>query len=108
VNDSDFRPVATATVRWLPPDEGGRRSVPPGPSYAATARISEREEDVSIVIRYRGQVPTFGAEFDADIAFLAPELVRELLAAGVQLALMEGPRRVAAGRVTRVTDDRAS
>ncbi len=107
MKDPDFRPAATATLRWLPPTEGGRRSVPPGPIFAATALVGEQPQapHVSIVIRYREEVPRFDVQFDADIAFLAPELVKDVLARGVQIAVMEGPRRVAEGHVTHVLSE---
>ena len=42
-----------ATIRWLTPEEGGRRQVPEGPEYAATARfLGDRFETLfSVVIR---------------------------------------------------------
>jgi hypothetical protein len=84
MNDADFRSVATARLRWWSPAEGGRRSVPPGPIFAATARVGSDPglPPVSVTIRYRGDVPSFGAEFDADVAFLTLELVKNVLAPG--------------------------
>ena len=76
--------------------------MPRGPIFAATARFGEQPTtmpDISIVLRYCGVAPTPGAEFDADIGFLAPELIPDRLAAGVRFTVMEGPRPVAEGVV---------
>lgn len=107
MRDADFRSVAMARLRWLSPAEGGRRSVPPGPIFAATARVGSDPgvPPVSIAIRYRGDVLSFGAEFDADVAFLALELVKDVLAPGAHLAVMEGPRQVAQGQITQVLSE---
>lgn len=93
-------------MRWTPPEEGGRRSVPPGPMFAATARFQDKLEepvgDVSIVMRYRGAAAKFGSKFDADIGFLAPDLVLDRLAAGDRFAVMEGQKPVAEGVMKKV------
>jgi hypothetical protein len=107
MKESQFQPAAIATLRWLSPQEGGRRSVPPGPLFAATARFQDEAKgplgDVSIVLRYRGATPTFGPQFDADIGFLAPELVLNRLSPGDRFTITEGPRPVAEGIVKKVT-----
>jgi hypothetical protein len=109
---SDFQPLARVMLRWLSPEKGGRRSVPPGPIFAATARfqgqLDEQPGDLSIVIRYRGSVPAFGVDFDAEIGFLAPELAMSWLVPGVQFTVMEGSRSVAEGVVNEAYRGQAS
>jgi hypothetical protein len=76
--------------------------VPPGPIFAATARFGESETtfpEVSILLRYRGLAPAPGTQFDADIGFLAPELVVDRLAPGMRFTVLEGPKPVAEGVV---------
>jgi hypothetical protein len=100
MKDSDFKPVARARLRWLSYEEGGRRPVPPGPIFAATARFDEQPTttpEISIVLRFRGPAPISSAEFNAEVGFLAPELVLDRLAPGVRFTVMEGPRPVAEG-----------
>ena len=104
---SDFRAMAAARLRWLSPTEGGRQLVPSGPVYAATSSVRWGDRatanDVSIVIRYRSRgAPDVGEEFDADISFLAPELVTDVLRPSSELVVKEGARVVAVGVVLEV------
>jgi hypothetical protein len=106
-------PLATAVVRWVPADQGGRRSGPPTADvYAATAVFVQGGEvetapgwpatadQVSILIK-----PTSRGEDAVDLAeigFLAPDLVRPFLYAGAELLVMEGPRVVANAEIAQV------
>lgn len=96
------------TVRFLTPEEGGRRSgVPPGPTYMATAvPVLGGEEEVlpgwpatgpqfSVVLELLGNP---GA--DGWTAASIRELVEgapgsEALSAGAELVVLEGPQEVA-------------
>lgn len=105
--------MATAVVRWVTADQGGRKSGPPTVEvYAATAvfvRGGEAEtlpgwpasaDQVSILIKpmSRGADATDVAEF----SFLVPDRVRPLLHAGAELFVMEGPKVVANAEIVRV------
>lgn len=105
IGDS-FERVASGTIRWLTPEEGGRQAPPPGPVYAATARFDPElpNGDVSIVLRYRDSVPATTLERAVDIGFLAPDLVRDRLRPGLLLWVTEGPHKVATCRVEDVED----
>lgn len=93
---SDFTPLAVGRLRWLRQDDGGRVALPPGPTYAATARFDPAlpNGDVSVILTFVGPSSLSG-EADAEMSFLAPELVRAWLVPGLRLAVMEGPKRVA-------------
>ena len=105
--------LATAEVRWVPADQGGRRSGPPTAEvYAATAAfvLGKEAETVpgwpvgaaldSILIK-----PTSRGADGVDIAeigFLVPDRVRQHLHVGSELLVMEGPKVVARAKVTQV------
>jgi hypothetical protein len=107
------KPLATAVVRWVPADQGGRKSGPPTTEvYAATAVFVQGGEaetmpgwpaaadQVSILIR-----PTSRGEDAVDIAeigFLVPDLARPYLHAGAELLVMEGPKVVANAEIAQV------
>ena len=112
---SRFAPAAMAKVRWLRADEGGRKELPTGPIYAATAvflgsednmtwsaRIYSSEEHVSIVLKFpEGEASTQQAR-DVEIDFLARELVKDRLVLGARLLIMEGAHAVAEGEIDSV------
>ena len=104
--------LATAKVHWLAPDQGGR-APPSGPVYAATGRLVERkDEHFSVVLRFPPQKTsqmhslsgTQQSLEEAELGFLAPELVEKRLAPGMKLLLYEGPRIVAECEIQSVTD----
>jgi len=94
--------LATAKVHWLSPNQGGRKAPPSGSVYAATGRFDEPESEFfSVVLSFtppkeqaeNGSTPRSVDE--AEISFLAPELVENKLAPGKKLLITEGPRIVA-------------
>lgn len=107
-------PLATAWLRWLTPEQGGRRTGPPaGPVYLATCvreadamradarTVTAAEELLSIVIERVGQA---GAdEWTCRIDFLARRLAGPVLA-GRSLVVTEGPRVVARGHIVERLD----
>ena len=99
MRESDFKPMARATLRWLTPEEGGRQTIPPGPLFAATANFDTGTRDLSIVMQYKTDAPTFGEDFDANIGFLVPGLAADDLKPGARFTLLEGPHTVAVGTV---------
>ncbi len=105
-----FQRLATSRLRWIPPEQGGRKSVPTGSIYAATARFSENgEKFFSVVLR---RLPEkFGSltviiDVDGglayDLDFFAPELVIDQLIPGKKIWITEGPRNVAEGTITAI------
>ncbi|WP_026452868.1 hypothetical protein [Saccharomonospora iraqiensis] len=107
-------PVATARVRWIPADEGGRASGPPtGPVHAATATFRtgdpvERDpgwpatdpRTTSVLLQRIGPAP---CEVElATVGFLAPDQARPYLREGAELVVLEGPRPVADAVITEV------
>ncbi len=110
-----FDPAATARVRWLRAEEGGRRQPPTGPIYAATAVFVRGESDVapgaqkyapdeyaSIVLKFpEGEASTDQAR-EVEIDFLAREWAKGRLIPGAKLLVMEGAHPVAECEVTSV------
>ena len=94
-------PIANANIRWLEEAEGGRRSPPPGPQYAATALFDSAPE-LSIVIWFGEGTASTTDSRPAEIGFLAPELLADALAPGQRFLVREGSRTVAEGVVTAV------
>lgn len=110
--------LATAKIHWLDSDHGGRKSLPSGSIYAATARFADQEGGFfSVVLRFpqkkasHRQSPSGTLGFllsnqveakpaprsldEAEIGFLAPEIVEKKLVPGVKLLITEGPHIVA-------------
>ncbi|KHF45564.1 hypothetical protein MINT15_07810 [Saccharomonospora viridis] len=111
-------PLALATVTWLPPEQGGRRSGPPSaPVYASTTtfRTGDAVESepgwpatdprtVSVLLQRID--PTPQTTELVKVGFLAPELARPYLHEGAELVILEGPKQVAHAVITEVlTED---
>lgn len=116
---------ATAKVHWLDFDQGGRKALPSGSTYAATGRFADQEEMFSVVLRFPTKKPSQtqlpagslglllsehteskqvpGVLDEAELSFLVPELVTKKLAPGVKLLVTEGPRIVAECEIQSVT-----
>ncbi|WP_036486395.1 hypothetical protein [Myxosarcina sp. GI1] len=80
--------LATAKVHWRSPKQGGR--TPPTSSvYAATARFDESDEMFSIVLKFLTANDKTQDSFidEAEVGFLAPELVMNKLAPGKKLLI---------------------
>lgn len=96
--------MATARIRWLPANEGGRQQPPPGPHYSTVARFQEQTEEQwthdawSLVIELYGQPDDFGHQF-ADIRFLADDGPTNWLQPSSKFWLYEGHKKVADGIV---------
>jgi hypothetical protein len=94
--------TATAQIRWLSEDEGGRKILPSGLRYVTVARfldIADRWPEVawSLVVEF-DELPHPEA-MTAIIRFLAPTGPSELLYRGSRFELFEGGRIVAQGEV---------
>lgn len=93
-----------ATLRWLSPQEGGRREPPTGPEYAATARFVGEAADAifSVVIRFKNKTAAPSAGQAVDMSLLAPENLPDVerrLIDEDSLIITEGPRPVAECRL---------
>ena len=109
------KPVATAVLTWLTPDEGGRCSGPPNSHlYAATCVFplggeaevqpgwpATADEMFSILLE-EIEVLDASNERRYKVGFLAPELAKPYTHDGAELLIMEGPRVVAHGRIDTV------
>jgi hypothetical protein len=101
-------PIARVQIRWLSWEEGGRRSPPSGPAYAATAHFTEDALDhlFSVVLRLAGEPPVNGGQAqEAGLTLLAPDnlpdVVRRLVP-GCHLSITEGARAVGECQVLAV------
>lgn len=113
------KPVATAFLTWLTPDEGGRRSGPPNSHlYAATCVFplggesevqpgwpATADEMFSILLE-EIEVVDAPNERRYKVGFLAPELAKPYTHDGAELLILEGPRVVAWGRIDAVLEGR--
>lgn len=98
-----FESVAKATIRWLTAEEGGRPSPPRGPIFGATGSFAtEPDDDFSIILRYVEGAPLPGGTHDADLDFLARDLVLPRLHIGSGLLVKEGRKVIARCTVTEV------
>ena len=104
--------LATAKVHWLSPGQGGRKTSPSGSVYAATGRFDEPESEFfSVVLSFlapKEQVENGSTPRDVDqaeIGFLAPELVENKLAPGKKLLITEGSQIVAECEIQFVTSE---
>ncbi|MEU1801682.1 hypothetical protein [Streptomyces sp. NPDC019937] len=106
-------PQATAAIRWLTAEEGGRRTGPPtAPVYAATCIFKMGNDNeihpnwpanaaqLSILIEKTNTLPD--GRNAAMIGFLAPELASPFLSKGQEILIMEGPKVVAHATIEEV------
>jgi hypothetical protein len=103
-------PLAEAMVYWIPEEEGGRVSPPPGPVYAATVAFADAEEgapqeewrlgehDLSILLELVG--PVTARTQRAHVGFVASALAAPRVSAHDHFVVFEGRRRVALGTIT--------
>ncbi len=104
-------PVARMLIRWLKPTDGGRKQLPPGPIYAATAYFSgdPLESMFSVVLRWTDSyVSNHADEMTLDLSLPPSDLVPELahrLVPEAQLFITEGARTVAEGKVLSVRSE---
>ena len=94
----------TTRIQWLKPEEGGRSSLPAGPTYSTVARfdvLADRwpREAWSVVLNISAPADPRGV-MTAGIRMLAgDEAPAELLSPGSKFELYEGHRCVARGEV---------
>lgn len=109
-------PMARATVRWLLPDQGGRRSgPPPGPMYVSNmvfvlggeAEVQPgwpQTADLTLSIWLERVSWNDDLAWTAKVDFPVRELAAPYVAPNTDFLVMEGPRIVAEGRLTEVYD----
>jgi len=96
---------AIARIQWISPAAGGRKQLPTGPRYTTVARF-ERQGDAwtkdawSLVIKFIGP-PDQALCHLAKVRFLVENGPGGWLEEGSKFELMEGPKVVARGVVTR-------
>ncbi len=95
--------IAKAEIEWVPENEGGRASPPPGPRYITVARFEDEkekypEEAWSLVVDFNPPQDELGP-FNAHVRFLADEAPSHLLRPGSSFELYEGRKLVARGVV---------
>lgn len=104
--------LAKALVYWLGSDQGRRSKPRFGPVYPATGRFADREDELfSVVLRFPPKKTLqmhslFEAQQaldEAELGFLAPELIQKKLTPGMKLLITEGPRIVAECEIQSVT-----
>lgn len=93
----------TAKLRFLPPEQGGRRSRPIGPHYSTAAEFEgvsghSSSDTWSVIATFRDAIDEEG-DVTAEIEFLSPDAPQELLTEGAHFTLMEGARTVARGEI---------
>jgi len=88
-----------ARIKWLSPEDGGRRQAPSGPTYSTVAKFEDLqdkwpEEAWSIVAEFldAGDEPL---SVFANVRLLAPDGPSSLLRPGSRLELFEGRQKVA-------------
>jgi hypothetical protein len=119
--------LAIAKLHWLDAAHGGRQKPPAGLLYAATGRFANDQNQLfSLVLRFptenaNASHPSVGngslgfttpeslakskipIRLDqAELGFLAPELVADKLAPGVKLLITEGSKTVAECEIVSV------
>ncbi len=98
---------AEVKLNWLTAEQGGRKRAISMVDYAATAYFTDGDRRLfSIILHFltklEGGVKTPTQIDRATIEFLAPELVAESLAEGIQFCVTEGARVVAKGEILSV------
>lgn len=108
------QPIVVTHVRWLAPQEGGRRAPPSGPVYAATARFQGEplNELFSIVLKLSGaRRLDEDTSMEVELTLLAPENLPDIvdrLLPGSLLLITEGPRTVAEAKILSVRREAVS
>lgn len=96
--------IATAEIRWLPVNEGGRLQPPVGPRYSTVARFEEQTEEQwkkeawSLVVELQGRPDESGRQVAA-IRFLSENGPAKWLQPSSKFSLYEGEIKVAEGVV---------
>jgi hypothetical protein len=100
--------VAHVALRWLTPEEGGRKQPFVGARYATTARFPGESDLFSVVCLFPDA--TLPNPARADLVLLFPDLVdiQRRILPGSHLEITEGPKVVARCQVTSLeTPDNA-
>jgi hypothetical protein len=96
--------MATAQIRWLRADEGGRLQPPPSPRYSTVARFEEQTEEQwkkeawSLLVEFTGPADESGQQVVA-VRFLSENGPTKWLQRTSRFDLYEGEKKVAEGIV---------
>jgi hypothetical protein len=96
-----LEPIAYADIRWLSRDEGGRAMPPSSPTYYATARFPDHDDQLfSVFLQFSAILsPEERLSPHVKLRFFAPHLVAQRLAPGTRLQITEGDKVVAEGHL---------
>lgn len=102
----------TARIVWIPSEQGGRQSPPPGPRYSSPARFEAAwdawpDETWSLVVDLVSRASD-SPDWIAEVRFLAAEAPQVLLTDGARFDLYEGAKCVAHGTVLSAPPQRQS
>lgn len=92
-----------ARIHWKTPEEGGRKSIPPGPRYSTPARFRSAWDDWdhgawSLVVDKSSELEGT-KDWIASVRFLFEDGPQHLLVEGAEFELFEGQKSVAIGKV---------
>ena len=103
--------VALVELDWLAPEQGGRKHLPTGSTYAATAYFADEslEELFSVVVRFLDPItPDARTGYRAELRLLVPATVEKNLTPAKKLVITEGPKPVAQCSVVSVSEESAA
>ena len=94
--------VATATLRWISPEKGGRKAPPSNPTYRAVPRF-DADPSASLglwdVVTFSRPLEPHAKTWTVRIALVSAEAPKSLLRSGNRIELTEGAKVVAQGEV---------
>lgn len=90
-------------LRWLSPEEHGRKAPPTGPTYSATIAMKDGSVNGEWSVRLENLFFTAPDRSEADLSFIVDEAPQGVLRLGSQFALFEGRWPVAEGRIVSET-----
>lgn len=97
---SVLMPDAVIRVRFLTPEEGGRKSSIEGERYGCPIMVGEQGFDGRFVLE-AGRCLEPGRTYDIKVAFLDPESALSVLQEETLISLWEG-RTIAEGKILRL------
>ena len=95
--------TVSATLKWVPPDEGGRQAPPSGSRYSTVSRFEQQgktweNEAWSLVVDWT-ESPGASLTHRVNVHFLVEGGPEDLLVKGNRFELLEGRRVVATGEI---------
>jgi hypothetical protein len=98
------RVLPRARIHWFGIDEGGRRTPPNGPRFAATAAFEEdwtRGKEAARVysVALLFESSSSSRDHEAFLDFMSPGLVRAALRPGARMVIFDGPHPIASAEL---------